>query len=232
MMSTRTRTRKSAANPQPITLGVAQPAPAFEVITHTIEVNRHSVYLSEEIQGPCEYIDLVHELRAAAPHDEFTIYLNTDGGRVDAGLQLINAMWDSQATITTVLDPHAYSMGAFIFLAGDVQVVPDNAQLMLHHYSSGLLGKGNEQLAEVRAASRNFEKLFKSICHPFLALEEISNIMNGQDLWLDADDIRRRLKRIAKAAEEAASTPAAPKPPRTRRKPLASEPATPQSDHA
>lgn len=219
-----TRSRKSAANPHPITLGVAQPAPAFDIITHTIEVNRHSVYISDEIQGPSEYIDLVHELRAAAPHDEFTIYLNTDGGRVNAGLQLINAMWDSPATVTTVLDPQAYSMGAFIFLAGDIQVVPDNAQLMLHHYSSGLLGKGNEQLAEVRAASRNFEKLFKSICHPFLTMEEITNIMNGQDLWLDADDIRRRLKRLAKAAEETATAQASAKPPRPRRKPLTVEP--------
>ncbi len=112
-------------------------------------------------------------------------------------------------------------MGAFIFLAGDIQMVPDNAQLMLHNYSSGLLGKGNEQLAEVRAASQSFENLFRSICYPFLLPEEISNIMNGQDLWLDAENIRSRFDRIAKAEEEERAESEAPisvARPRARRK--------------
>lgn len=217
-----TRTRNATvASPQLISLGAAQPKPCFEIFTRTIEVHQHSVYLTEEIEGPADYVDLVHELRSAAPHDSFTLYLNTSGGRVDAGLQLINAIRDSEATVTAILDPYAYSMGAFIFLAADIQMVPDNAQLMLHNYSSGLLGKGNEQLAEVRAASQSFENLFKSICYPFLLPEEISNIMNGQDLWLDAENIRTRFDRIAKAEEKGSAEPEAPVPvarPRARRK--------------
>lgn len=199
-------------NNAPITLGVTQPIPPYEMLSYTVEVHQHSVYLSEAIQSPAEYIELIHALRSAGPNDEFLIYLNTEGGRVDAGLQIINAMNESEAHVITVLDPLAYSMGALMFLAGDEFIVPDNAQLMFHNYSSGLLGKGNEQLAEVKFASRTFEKLFKTVCMPFLSGEEITNIMNGQDLWLDAEEIRKRLKRAA--AQNAAVLPA----PRGRRK--------------
>lgn len=190
-----------SATPQLISLGAAPPEPAYQIFTDTIEVQRHRVYLSDELGSPADYIELIDELRSASSHDEFTLFLNSSGGRVDAGLQLINAMRASAATVTTVLDPYAYSMAAFIFLASDFQVVPENAQLMLHNYSSGLLGKGNEQLAEVRAASHSFQNLFKSICHPFLNMDEIISIMNGQDLWLDADNIRKRFKRMEVGGE-------------------------------
>lgn len=212
----------------PITLGVAQPTPPYEMLTYTVEVNQHSVYMSDAIQSPNEYIELIHALRSAGPNDEFVIYLNTEGGRVDAGLQIINAMNDSEAHIITVLDPQAYSMGAIMFLASDEHVVPDNAQLMFHNYSSGLLGKGNEQLAEVKFASRTFEKLFTSVCTPFLSREEIGNIMNGQDLWLDAEEIRKRLKRAAAAAAAAAAAVASGvAAPRGRRKKADAVPAAP-----
>lgn len=210
------RSIRAAVPAQPLTLGMAQSTPPYEIITDTIEVHRHRVYISDDLDAPAEYIELIDLLRSAAAHDTFTIYLNTAGGQVDTGLQLINAIRDSAAEVTMVLDTRAYSMGAFMFLAGDIQVVPDHAQLMLHHYSGGLLGKGNEQLAEVKATSRNFEKLFRSICLPFLTPDEITHIMNGQDLWLDAEEIRRRLKRCAREAEQGLAA-AAEKPKRRRR---------------
>lgn len=173
----------------------------FEMVEYSMAIREYHVYISEDIEDPIEYVDLLTALRRADVNDTFYIYLNTPGGRLDTGLQLINAMHSSRARVVTVLDPQAYSMGALLFLSGKELIVPENSMLMFHNYSGGTRGKGNEQLAEVQAASRSFEKVMKKICQPFLSADEIRNILNGQDLWLDSDDILARLDRMRITAE-------------------------------
>jgi ATP-dependent protease ClpP protease subunit len=101
----------------------------------------------------------------------------------------------------TVLEARAYSMAAFIFLSGDELVVHDNCQLMFHIYSGSFAGKGNEQLAEVMALGSWFEKVMTRICSPFLSKVEISRILKGSDVWMDSDEIRKRLYRILRNKE-------------------------------
>lgn len=87
-------------------------------------------------------------------------------------------------------------MAALIFLSGDDLVVHDNCQLMFHTYSGYFSGKGNEQQAEAAAVGKWFEKVMCRLCSPFLTETEIRNILNGSDIWLDSDDIHRRLLRV------------------------------------
>lgn len=195
---------RASAN-APVVLSLPEQSTPYEITRMSIEVNQYNVYISDEIGAPADYIGLIDLLRNAEAHDVFTFFLNTPGGRYDTGLQLLNAINDSAAHIVTALDSEACSMGAFLFLAGKEFIVPDTATLMFHNYSGGLAGKGNEQLAQVNAMSRGFHRLMQSTCRPFLSTEEINNILNGQDLWLDADNIRRRLNR--KNEEQKAPTP-------------------------
>lgn len=188
-------------------LSLAQNTSPFEMVEYSMAIREYHVYISEDIEDPIEYVDLLAALRRADINDTFYIYLNTPGGRLDTGLQLINAMHSSRARVVTVLDPQAYSMGALLFLSGKELIVPENSMLMFHNYSGGTRGKGNEQLAEVQAASRSFEKVMKKICQPFLSADEIRNILNGQDLWLDSDEILERLDRMRITAETALPVP-------------------------
>lgn len=96
-------------------------------------------------------------------------------------------------------------MGALIFLAGDELVVHDTCQLMFHNYSSALIGKGNEQQAQVAASGKWFEKVMRHVCRPFLTDEELDRILKGEDIWLDSDGIRRRLNNIQKGAPAVAA---------------------------
>ena len=86
-------------------------------------------------------------------------------------------------------------MAAMIFLTGDELVVHDNCQLMFHIYSGNFAGKGNEQQAQVLALSTWFEKVMSRICTPFLTNAEVAKVLKGMDLWMDSDEIRRRLAR-------------------------------------
>ena len=43
----------------------------------------------------------------------------------------------------------------------------------------------------------------KRICTPFLSEQEVGSILKGADLWMDSDEIQRRLQKMAKARQPA-----------------------------
>ncbi len=166
------------------------------------EIRQISYYLSGEILHASLYTELFHTLRSASEHDLIYVHLNTSGGNFDTGLQIINNMQASEAHVVTVLEARAYSMGAFIFLAGDELIVHDNCQLLLHIYSGSFAGKGNEQQAQGMALSSWFEKFMKRTCEPFLSPGEIKGILKGADLWMDSDEIRRRMAHVMREQQK------------------------------
>ena len=161
-----------------------------------VPIHQVSYYLCGEIQAPQFYTELFYTLRSASETDLIYLHINSPGGDFNTGLQIINNMLASDAHVVTVLEARAYSMAAFIFLSGDELVVHDNCQLMFHTYSSSFAGKGSEQLAEVHALGNWFEKVTTRLCTPFLSPTDINHILQGSDLWMDSDEIRRRLGRI------------------------------------
>lgn len=160
------------------------------------ELRQISYYLCGSILQAQYYTELFYTLRSADESDLILLHLNTPGGDFDTGLQIINNMQASKAKVVTVLEARAYSMGAFIFLAGDELIVHDNCQLLFHMYSGVFAGKGNEQQAEAAALSKWFEKFMTRNCHPFLSTNEIKSILKGSDLWMDSDEIQHRLDRV------------------------------------
>ena len=179
-------------------------------------IHQVSYYLCGELQDPQYYTELFYTLRTAAETDLIYLHINSPGGDFNTGLQIINNMLASEAHVVTVLEARAYSMAAFIFLSGDELIVHDNCQLMFHTYSSSFAGKGSEQLAEVQALGNWFEKVTTRLCTPFLSAADISHILQGSDLWMDSDEIRRRLERLKPARpatrKKAAAKPAARQP--------------------
>lgn len=164
-----------------------------------VPIHQVSYYLCGELQEPQYYTELFYTLRTAAETDLIYIHINSPGGDFNTGLQIINNMLASDAHVITVLEARAYSMAAFIFLSGDELIVHDNCQLMFHTYSSSFAGKGSEQMAEVHALGSWFEKVTTRLCTPFLSPTDIAHILQGSDLWMDSDEIRRRLGRIKPA---------------------------------
>ena len=162
-------------------------------------VRQISYYISGNILESHYYTDLFYTLRTASETDIIYLHLNTSGGDFDTGLQIINNMQASSANVVTVLEARAYSMGAFIFLAGDEFIVHDNCQLLFHIYSGSFAGRGNEQQAEVHAVSIWFEKFMTRTCQPFLTMSEIKDVLKGSDVWMDSDEISRRLERLRRA---------------------------------
>jgi len=177
----------------------ASSGPPYQVFTTEKTVKTFDVYLSAHADEPSVYDPLCHLLRQASEEDSVRLFLNTPGGSLFAGAALIHAMRESAATITTILHPAAYSMGALIFLCGDEVEVPPTAHLMFHHYSDELKGKGNELLAEVTASVTWYERLLRDTSTGFLTETEIRDLLQGKDLWLHSDEILARMENLRRA---------------------------------
>lgn len=197
-----------------------QPKKAYIAYEQTFTAQQLHFYISDVIHEPCAYTDMIHRIAMAGPSDVIYIHLNTPGGRLDTGVQMINAMQNSQAKIVTVLESVAHSLGTLIFLAGDEMIVNDHCLMMFHNFRGVVGGKGQELVAELDATIKWFSTLAKKIYIPFLSEDEFNRMSRGEDIWMQSTEIRKRLERMVKELEE---EQAEPKPKPRAKKPKAPE---------
>lgn len=155
-----------------------------------------NIYISDEFAEPLLYCEMIHVIRTATPNDTIYIHLNTPGGRLDTGVQLISAIRSSEARIVTVLDGVAHSMGALLFLCGHEMIIHDHAQLMFHTYSGGVFGKGSDIRGQTDATEDWFRIIANDICHPFMTKKEIQRMLKGEDFWFQTEQIEQRLEKM------------------------------------
>jgi ATP-dependent protease ClpP protease subunit len=162
----------------------------------------HHFYINREIDAPHFYIDMVHKILSAGEEDVIHIHLNTPGGRLDTGVQIINALQMTKAHVITSIEARCDSLGTFIFLVADEYIVHDNCMMMFHNFSGGTWGKGHEQVAQLDATIRWYNDLARKLCVPFLTPEEFDRIIKGEDIYFHSDEIRKRLERMVRQLKQ------------------------------
>lgn len=76
--------------------------------------------------------DIKKQLDAMDQNKPLTVYINSDGGSVAAGIAIANMLKRWGAPVTTVVDGWACSIATQIFFSGNVRRMPTNAYLMIH----------------------------------------------------------------------------------------------------
>lgn len=150
-------------------------------------------YISGEILEPVHYIDMIHAINVAT--GVVYIRLNSPGGDLATGVQLMNAIKQSEAKVVTEVMGECYSLAAMLLLCGDEIVINDNCLIMFHNYSGGTQGKGNEQIQSVEATNEWFTELCNDLLYPVLSRSEIKRMLKGEDIWMGSNEIRKRLEK-------------------------------------
>lgn len=174
----------------------------YTYIEHQVTYRQHHFYISGKVIEPQYYTEMVHTIRFAGPESVVYIHLNTPGGVLDTGVQLISAMQASEAHVICSLEGQVASLGTLIFLAADEFVVHDNSMMMFHDYSGGVFGKGHEQLVALEATRQWVEDVMKRLYVPFLSEDEFDRMRKGEDIWVHAEDIRVRLENMVEIKKE------------------------------
>lgn len=85
-----------------------------------------------------------YQLDAIDNDAPLTIYINSDGGSVPAGVAIANMIARHKGKTTAVVDGWACSIATQIFFAADERKISSNAYLMIHKPSTCVAGDAND----------------------------------------------------------------------------------------
>ena len=131
-------------------------------------------------------------LEAENPKKEISMYINSPGGVVTAGLAIYDTMQFIRPVIATTVMGQAASMGSLLLCAGhkDMRFALPHASVMVHQPSGGFQG----QVSDILIHARNVEALRKRLNeiytkHTGRSIREIEDALE-RDNFMTAEQAR------------------------------------------
>ena len=129
-------------------------------------------------------------LESENPSKPISMYINSPGGVVTAGMAIHDTMQYIQPRISTVCVGQAASMGSFLLAAGEpgMRIALPNARIMVHQPSGGAQGMASDieiQAREILRIRKSMNDLYAKYTGKDLA--EIEEAMD-RDTFLDAKE--------------------------------------------
>lgn len=157
-------------------------------------INFHEFYLTGEIESAEEYIQWFDTIRHASESDIVKIYINSPGGDVFTAIQFMRALKETEANVVMSVEGICASAATMIMLCGDSFEVSEHSMFMFHNYSGGTFGKGGEMLDQLQHERVWSERLLRDVYADFLTESEIVSILDNRDIWMDGEEVIKRLK--------------------------------------
>ena len=132
---------------------------------------------------------LIH-LESEDPDKDVSMYINSPGGSVYAGLAIYDTMQYIKPDVQTICVGMAMSMGAVILAGGAAgkRMATPNSKILIHQGSAGFHGQPTDieiQAREVISLKRRLEEILAS--HTGQDLEKISKDVD-RDYYMTADE--------------------------------------------
>lgn len=154
-------------------------------------LNDRIVFLADEVNDTTASLVVAQllYLEAQDPDKDISLYINSPGGSISAGMAIYDTMNFIKCDVSTICIGMAASMGAFLLAAGQKgkRYALPNSEIMIHQPLGGTQGQASdikiqaEHILKIRNRMNTIlaEKTGKSI-------EEIE-VATDRDNWLDAN---------------------------------------------
>ncbi len=131
-------------------------------------------------------------LEAEDPGKDITMYINSPGGEVMAGLAIANTMNYIKCDVRTVSMGMSASMGAFLLSQGapGKRCALEDAQIMIHEVSSGTRGKRHDMKRSFDHTEKLNDKLMNKMaarCNDDWDAERLAKLCE-EDIWLEPEE--------------------------------------------
>lgn len=143
-------------------------------------------YTANVIQAQLLYLD------SADPGKDISIYLNTPGGSVYAGLGIYDTMQYISSDVSTICTGMSASMGAVLLVAGTKgkRFALKHSRIMIHQPMGGVQG----QASDIEITAREILKLRKEL-YSIIAEHSGNNIKkiekdSDRDYWMTAEEAK------------------------------------------
>jgi ATP-dependent Clp protease protease subunit len=165
---------------------------AFDIYSRLL--NERIIFLGTPIDDQIANLliaQLIH-LESEDPDKDISIYINSPGGSVYAGLAVYDTMQYVKPDVQTVCVGIAMSMGALLLAGGTPgkRMALPNSKILIHQVSSGFQGQATDieiQAREVINIKRRLEEIIAY--HSGQSLEKVSKDME-RDYFMNAEEAK------------------------------------------
>jgi ATP-dependent Clp protease protease subunit len=132
-------------------------------------------------------------LEAEDPKKDITLYINSPGGQIQAGLAIVDAMHHIKPDVATVCVGMAASMGAIILSQGTKgkRYTLPNAEVMIHQPLTGVEGQASDILITANHIVKLKEKLTRMLAdatgQDYKKIEKDKD----RDYWMSSDEAKK-----------------------------------------
>lgn len=163
---------------------------AFDIYSRLLD--QRIVFLGQEVDDPIANLivaQLLH-LESEDPDKDISLYINSPGGSVSAGMSVFDTMNFIKPHVSTLCIGMAASMGAFLLAAGEKgkRFSLPNSKVMIHQPLGGTRGQATEIEIHAREILKTREQLNKILAERTgQPLEKIQRDTE-RDYYLSADE--------------------------------------------
>lgn len=161
--------------------------------TNTDTSQHYRLFLDDIIHEGAQLHDILNNLHDAGDNDTLEVRINSGGGYIRYGQQLINVISGKfYGRCITVIEAEASSMASLVFMAGDRRIVYEHSTFMVHDVSMFLGGKSSESKKQLEVIVYTFKRQFERLFKKCLTQEEIDDVFRGVDFWFTAEEMCKR----------------------------------------
>ena len=165
---------------------------AFDIYSRLL--NERIVFLGTPVDDQIANLivaQLLH-LESEDPDKDISLYINSPGGSVYAGLAIYDTMQFIKPDVQTICVGIAMSMGALLLAGGaeGKRMALPNSRILIHQVSGGFQGQGTDieiQAREVIGLKRRLEEIYAR--HTGQDIEKISHDME-RDFFMSPDEAK------------------------------------------
>jgi ATP-dependent Clp protease protease subunit len=131
-------------------------------------------------------------LESENPSKDISMYINSPGGVVTAGMAIHDTMQYIKPKISTVCIGQACSMGSFLLAAGEpgMRIALPQARIMIHQPSGGARGMASDieiQAKEILRLKQTMHELYSQ--YTGKTVKAVADAMD-RDTWMSADEAK------------------------------------------
>ena len=136
-----------------------------------------------------QWPDKIRQQLDALRGKDLTIYINSDGGSVPAGVAMANMIARHDGRTTAIVDGWCCSIATQVFFSADVRKIPANAYLMIHKPSVFIGGNADDLRKEadvLDTIQKGLEATYRRAAHEDVTDEDIHQMVN-EETWLTGE---------------------------------------------
>ena len=166
-------------------LGYSEKHSVQSIVTIPIDTN---------IKDASHYRHVANRIVNTQEGDIVEFEIHSNGGQYNGLTAILGALLRTNAHSIAYINGECHSAASMLALSCDEVQVSPFADMLVHFQSFGSVGKSSDIKAFVEHTHNNGAGVFRDIYEFFLTETEIESCIDGKELWMDADEIIRRLE--------------------------------------